>query len=101
MAFNVSGVAASTDTYSCVIAGKLVIASGNCAFVTRNVEIFLACNKDTNLSISGYMMGSPTRDNAQCFGSIPSANRCGNTPGTPFICLIMPLCSAIAPVTSV
>ena len=77
------------------------MASGNCAFVTRNVEIFFSCSKETNLSISGYMIGSPTSESAQCFGSIPSASRSGNTPGTPFICLIMPLCSFIAPFTRV
>ena len=42
MAFNVSGVAASTETYSCVIGGKFVMASGNwsvrdqkCAYFPR------------------------------------------------------------------
>jgi hypothetical protein len=94
-------VAASTETYSCVMGGKLVMASGNCAFVTRNVLIRFACSRETNLSISGYMMGSPTSDKAQCLGSIPSASRSGSTPGTPFICLIMPLCSEMALVTSV
>lgn len=33
--------------------------------------------------ISGYMMGSPTSDRAQCLGSMPSAKRSGFTPGTP------------------
>ena len=33
--------------------------------------------------ISGYMIGSPTSDRAQCLGSIPSAKRSGFTPGTP------------------
>ena len=75
------------------MAGRFVIASGNCALVTRKVLIRLSCSNPTNLSISGYMMGSPTSDNAQCLGSIPSSNRSGMTPGTPFICLIIPRCS--------
>lgn len=33
--------------------------------------------------ISGYIIGSPTRDRAQCWGSLPSASRSGFTPGTP------------------
>ena len=36
-----------------------------------------------NLLISGYIIGSPTRDKAQCCGFIPSANLSGRTPGTP------------------
>ncbi len=36
-----------------------------------------------NLLISGYMIGSPTSDKAQCCGCIPSANLSGRTPGTP------------------
>jgi|MDSW01.2.fsa_nt_gb hypothetical protein len=101
MAFSVSGVAASTETYSCVIGGRFSIASGNCALVTRNVEMRRSCRSPTNFPISGYMMGSPTRLNAQCLGSIPSSNRSGMTPGTPRICLIMPRCSLTALLTSV
>ena len=60
-----------------------LIASGNWALVTRNVDISLWCSSLTRVLISGYMMGSPTSDRAQCFGSLPSASRLGNTPGTP------------------
>lgn len=33
--------------------------------------------------ISGYMIGSPTRERAQCLTARPSSNRSGFTPGTP------------------
>ena len=82
------------------MAGKFLMAAGNCAFVTRKVEIRRSCKALTNLSISGYMMGSPTSDSAQCRGSIPSSNLSGITPGTPFICLIIPRCSDTADSTS-
>ena len=36
-----------------------------------------------NLLISGYIIGSPTNDKAQCCGFIPSANLSDLTPGTP------------------
>ena len=62
---------------------QYLIASGNCALVTRKVEIFFSCSSRTSVLISGYMMGSPTRERAQCFGSLPSARRSGWTPGTP------------------
>mmetsp|Transcript_9442 Transcript_9442/g.23304 ORF Transcript_9442/g.23304 Transcript_9442/m.23304 type:complete len:206 (-) Transcript_9442:337-954(-) len=100
MALSVSGVAASTDTYSCVMPGSAVMASGNCALVTRKVEMRRSCSALTNLPISGYIIGSPTSDSAQCRGSIPSWKRAGITPGTPFICLIIPRCSKIADATS-
>lgn len=64
---------------------KYLSAVGNWAFVTRNVEIPRSCRRCTKLLISGYIIGSPTNDNAQCFTSIPSANRSGKTPGTPEI----------------
>ena len=51
---SVSGVAASTDTYSCVMAGRALMASGNCALVTRKVEMRRPCKAVTNLAISGY-----------------------------------------------
>ena len=59
------------------------IASGNCALVTKKVDICLRCNRSMNLLISGYIIGSPTRDKAQCCSFIPSANLSGRTPGTP------------------
>lgn len=64
---------------------KYLSALGNWAFVTRNVEIPRSWRRCTKLLISGYIIGSPTNDNAQCFTSIPSANRAGKTPGTPEI----------------
>lgn len=33
--------------------------------------------------ISGYMIGSPTRERAQCLTAKPSSYRSGFTPGTP------------------
>ena len=60
-----------------------LIASGNCALVTRKVDISLWCSRPTSWLISGYMMGSPTRDRAQCLACMPSAKRSGCTPGTP------------------
>ena len=77
-----------------------MIASGNCAFVTKNVLIFRECNSLTNFPISGYMIGSPTRDNAQCLGFIPSSSFSGKTPGTPFICFTILQCSETAASTS-
>ena len=43
----------------------------------------LVCSRPTNLFISGYMMGSPTRDRAQWRGSRASEYLAGCTPGTP------------------
>jgi len=60
-------------------------ALGNWALVTRNVEISRSWRRCTKLFISGYIIGSPTNDNAQCFTSIPSANLSDKTPGTPEI----------------
>lgn len=60
-----------------------LISAGNCAFVTRKLEILRSWSSFKNLLISGYMMGSPTRDNAQCFTVIPSSKRSSLTPGTP------------------
>ena len=59
------------------------IASGNWAFVTRKLEMCLACSSLRNSLIFGYMMGSPTRERAQCWGESPSASLSGSTPGTP------------------
>ena len=63
-----------------VIGFSNLILSGNCAFVTRKVEILLLCNSSTSVFISGYIIGSPTRDNAQCRGVKPSVNRSKVTP---------------------
>ena len=51
------------------------MASGNCAFVTRNVDISFSCRYSTSFDISGYMIGSPTSDKAQCRGIKASSNR--------------------------
>jgi hypothetical protein len=59
---------------------SILIFSGNCAFVTRKVEIRRRCNSSTSVLISGYIMGSPTRDKAQCLGERPSINRSSETP---------------------
>lgn len=56
------------------------IFSGNCAFVTRKVDIRRRCSSFTNVLISGYIIGSPTRDRAQCLGARPSINRSILTP---------------------
>lgn len=60
-----------------------LISAGNCAFVTRKLEILHWWSSFKNLLISGYIIGSPTRDNAQCFTVIPSSKRSALTPGTP------------------
>ena len=57
-----------------------LIFSGNCAFVTRKVEIRLLWSSSTSVFISGYIIGSPTSDNAQCRGERPSFNRSSVTP---------------------
>ena len=107
IAFKESFVAASTLTYNCkgetrilsftsisitnhefnleshktwVIGFSDLIFSGNCAFVTRKVEILLLCSSSTSAFIPGYIIGSPTRDNAQWRGERPSDNRSKVTP---------------------
>ena len=60
-----------------------LIALGNWAFVTRNVDMCFSWSNVISLLISGYMIGSPTRDKAQCLTCIPSERRSGLTPGTP------------------
>lgn len=60
-----------------------LISSGNCALVTRKLEMWWRCSSFRKVLISGYMMGSPTSDSAQCFTAIPSSKRSGRTPGTP------------------
>lgn len=60
-----------------------LIASGNCALVTKKDEMPFPWSSSINLLISGYMIGSPTKDKAQCWGSKPSANLSALTPGTP------------------
>ena len=42
--------------------------------MTKKVEIRLWCNSSTSVLISGYIIGSPTRDKAQCLGDKPSSN---------------------------
>ena len=59
------------------------MASGNCALVTRKVDIFFWWSSRTSSLILGYMMGSPTKDSAQCWAFIPSASLSAWTPGTP------------------
>lgn len=57
-----------------------LILSGNCALVTRKVEIRLLCSSSTSEFISGYIIGSPTSDRAQCLGERPSDKRSALTP---------------------
>ena len=64
--FNSSLVEASIETYNWVTGFNIFIASGNWALVTMKDEISFECNKSTYLLISGYIMGSPTKDRAQC-----------------------------------
>lgn len=59
---------------------SILIFSGNCAFVTRKVEIRLRWSSSTSELISGYMIGSPTRERAQCLGESPSIKRSVLTP---------------------
>jgi hypothetical protein len=59
---------------------RFVILSGNYALVTRNVDILRLCSSFTNVLISGYIIGSPTSESAQCLGFMPSAKRSGLTP---------------------
>jgi len=63
-----------------VIGWSATIRSGNCAFVTRNVEILRWWSSLTSVLISGYIIGSPTNDSAQCLGVIPSTRRSDFTP---------------------
>lgn len=65
---------------TCVTGFSILILSGNWALVTRKVEIRLRCSSSTRLLISGYIIGSPTRDKAQCLGVRPSDNRSCVTP---------------------
>lgn len=67
---------------TCVTGFSILIFSGNCAFVTKNVEIRRRCSSSTSIFISGYMIGSPTSDKAQCLGDKPSINRSWVTPVT-------------------
>mmetsp|Transcript_3527 Transcript_3527/g.9578 ORF Transcript_3527/g.9578 Transcript_3527/m.9578 type:complete len:255 (+) Transcript_3527:317-1081(+) len=97
MALSSSGLAASTETYSCVMGRSASILSGNWALVTRKVEMRRRCRPSHSALISGYMMGSPTRLSAQCRTAMASASRSGLTPGTPRICFTMPRCPASAP----
>mmetsp|Transcript_1868 Transcript_1868/g.4589 ORF Transcript_1868/g.4589 Transcript_1868/m.4589 type:complete len:201 (+) Transcript_1868:260-862(+) len=76
-------VAASMDTYICVTGFMRRMASGNCALVTRKVDMPREWSSPTRSLMRGYMMGSPTRLSAQCAGLRPSLNRSGLTPGTP------------------
>ena len=66
MAFKDSLVDASTDTYSCVTGSSCAILSGNCAFVTKKEDIRRSCSSFNIWLMCGYMIGSPTRDSAQC-----------------------------------
>lgn len=74
-----------------VIGLNILILSGNCALVTRKVDICLLCNSSTSEFISGYMIGSPTSDNAQCRGARPSSSCSCFTPvnGLFFILLFL------------
>lgn len=54
-ALRASGVAASTEQYSCVMGTSAEMASGNCALVTRKVEMRLACSNPTSSLIFGYL----------------------------------------------
>ena len=53
--------------------------------MTRNVDIRFSWRRSMSVLISGYMMGSPTRDSAQCATSSASVYLAGTTPGTPGI----------------
>lgn len=81
--FRLCSLLASTDTYNWVTGCNVRMASGNCAFVTKNEDIPLECRSLMRVLISGYIIGSPTSDNAQCLTSMPSASLSGLTPGTP------------------
>lgn len=49
-----------------------LISSGNWALVTRKLEMWWEWRRRMKPLISGYMMGSPTSDRAQCLTSNPS-----------------------------
>lgn len=70
----------SIEYMTWVIGFNVLIFSGNWAFVTRNVDMCLRCSSSTRAFISGYIIGSPTRDNAQCLGDKPSSSFSGFTP---------------------
>lgn len=59
------------------------MSSGNCALVTRNEDIRRPCSRPKSSLMWGYMMGSPTRDSAQCRTRMPSSRRSSLTPATP------------------
>jgi hypothetical protein len=80
---------ASMDTYSWVTGSSCLIRSGNCAFVTMKLEIWRSWRQRSISLMRGYMMGSPTKESAQCLTVKPSCSRSGSTPGTPLISLIM------------
>ena len=48
--------------------------------MTRKVLIFLSCSAFNISLMRGYMIGSPTRERAQCFTLKASARRSGWTP---------------------
>lgn len=53
-------------------AGPHLISSGNWALVTRKLEMLWEWRRRMKPLISGYMMGSPTRERAQCLTCKPS-----------------------------
>lgn len=60
-----------------------LISCGNCALVTRKLEMWWEWRRRMKVLISGYMIGSPTRESAQCLTAKPSSYLSGFTPGTP------------------
>mmetsp|Transcript_99258 Transcript_99258/g.258802 ORF Transcript_99258/g.258802 Transcript_99258/m.258802 type:complete len:208 (+) Transcript_99258:377-1000(+) len=98
-ALRASGVAASILTYSWVTGQRFRIASGNCAFVTRNVLMCRRCKSVRSSLMRGYMIGSPTSERAQWRTVIASSNLSFLTPGIPLHSLIIFWCSSIPSAT--
>src|SRR3990167_7753506 len=108
MSFSKSCVGASTERYSCVTFLIFSIASGNCALVTRKVDIFRLWNSSSSSFKRGYVMGSPVSDKATClmlryssfilFGTLSFPSRPTSSPRWASIaCLMMCDGSSIGP----
>ena len=61
-----------------------LMRSGNWALVTRKVDIRRACRRVMRVFISGYMMGSPTSDSAQCLGCLNEQSNVSTMPVAPY-----------------
>jgi len=65
----------------CVCLCVCVLCVSACVSVS---VVVMMCANDDDTGKKAYMIGSPTRDKAQCLIVIASLNRSGSTPGTPY-----------------